>query len=161
MSFVPSAAVLEMVAGADGEVGGEVLEQVADAALDDQAEQHAPLDVLVGVLRLGAERGHRLEPDQQQDGDRRLVQHVHEAVRDDHLPGVGQLEGLAGVAEPVDDEDDADGEQRHDLDDVDDDGGHRRPADAPVGDVADDRWRTRPRCTPAGTYVRLWWKTVA
>ena len=69
---------------ADREVRGEVLEQVADAALDDQRQQDAALDVLVGTDRLRTQGRDRLEADEQEDGDRRLVEHVDEAVRDDH-----------------------------------------------------------------------------
>ena len=62
--------------GADREVGGEVLGHVGDERLDGEADEHAALDVLVGVDRLGAERGDRLEADEEQDGDRRLIEDV-------------------------------------------------------------------------------------
>ena len=91
------------------------------------------------VLCLGPQRRGRLEAHEQQDGDRRLVQHVYDAVRDDHMKGIGSLEAACGMAmgdaEP--DEQDADQQETGDLDRVDRDRGHCRPADAPEGDVPD------------------------
>lgn len=125
---------------ADGEVGRKVLEQVAHPALDQQADKHSPFYVAVGVDGLGAERGDRLEPYKQEDGDRRLVQHVDDAVGDDHVDSAGPFKpscGLAvGQAEP--DEQHAHQHQAGDLDHIYRYGGHGRPVDAPVGDIADD-----------------------
>ena len=59
----------QLVAGVEEVVGGEVLEQVADHALDEQREEHRPGNVPLGVLRFLAHRGHRLETDQDQDRD--------------------------------------------------------------------------------------------
>ncbi len=54
---------------------------------------------------------------------------------------VVELVAAGGVrmAHPEEDEDDPHRHQRRDLDDVDHDRGHRRPADAPEGDVARQR----------------------
>ena len=63
------AAVRQRVAGIEEVTGGEVFDQVADHALDEQREQHRPRNVALGVLGLFAHRGDRLESDQDQDRD--------------------------------------------------------------------------------------------
>ena len=47
----------------DDVVRGEVLEEVADPALDEEAEEHTSFDVLLGPQRFRSECRHRLESD--------------------------------------------------------------------------------------------------
>ena len=116
-------------------VGGEVLEHVHHQSLDGERQEDAAADVLLGVLCLGPERGYGLEADQEQDGDRALTEDAREAVvAGEHgADGVVVVQPRVGDAE--DDREEGKGDQRDQLDDVDHDRGHGRPADAPEGDV--------------------------
>ena len=85
---VAPAALVQRVAGVEEVTGREVLDQVADAALDGQRQQDRPRDVLLRVLGLLAHRRDRLETDQDQDGDARLDEDEVQSVRRDDIPGV-------------------------------------------------------------------------
>jgi hypothetical protein len=128
---------------ADREVRGHVLDEVGEEALDREREQDRAPHVAFRVVRLGAERGHRLEADQEQDCDRALEEDVRQVMRQhdgEHvLVGVGEL----GVAEPEDHGEDAEGQQRGELDDVDHDGGERRAGDPAEGDQPGERGEHR------------------
>ena len=72
---------LHGVAAIQEVVGREILEQVAERALNQQRGDHRDGDVALGVLGLAAHRGDRFESDQDQNGDRGLHEHPAPVVR--------------------------------------------------------------------------------
>ena len=81
--------IRDRVAAVQEVVRGEILEQVADRALNRQREQHRARDVPLGVLRLFAHRRHGFETDQQQNRDARLDEDEAESMRRDDRSGAG------------------------------------------------------------------------
>ena len=76
-------------------IRGEVLDKVADEALNRQGQEHSPRNVALCVLRLFSHCGDRFEANQDQDGDAGLDEDEVEAVRrDDRGGGLVEVEGL-------------------------------------------------------------------